>query len=115
MTENKALKKAIRKHMAETGEPFNTARRSVLASHQEPRDGSIGHAAARAYNPLGSVASRSYRPLGSIDVAKLIMPRYDVAKFIAPRYDVAKLIRPNYDMAKFIGMSRTPVGRDIST
>jgi hypothetical protein len=34
MTENKALKTAIRKRMATTGEPYNVARRAVIAQHQ---------------------------------------------------------------------------------
>ncbi|MFF8869581.1 hypothetical protein, partial [Streptomyces massasporeus] len=41
MTENKALKKAIRKRMSETGEPYNTARRTVLAKHQSDSNASL--------------------------------------------------------------------------
>ncbi|WP_206305805.1 hypothetical protein, partial [Actinacidiphila soli] len=31
MTDNKSFKKAVRQRMAETGEPFSTARRALLA------------------------------------------------------------------------------------
>ncbi|MGW8779619.1 hypothetical protein ACWGNM_16380 [Streptomyces sp. NPDC055796] len=92
MTENKALKRAIRKRMAETNEPFSTARRNVLAFRQKAVSPSVGHLAA-----LG------YKPLGSIDVAKLMGPRVDVAKLMGPRVDVAKLMGPRVDVAKLMG------------
>ncbi|MEV6045049.1 hypothetical protein [Streptomyces xanthochromogenes] len=51
MTENKALKTAIRERMATTGEPYNVARRTVIAQHQasaadESVAASIGHRGA---------------------------------------------------------------------
>lgn len=42
MTENKALKKAIRERMSETGESYTEARRAVLAEHQAAPTTEIG-------------------------------------------------------------------------
>ncbi|MFF5306175.1 hypothetical protein ACFY5F_43135, partial [Streptomyces sp. NPDC013161] len=78
MTENKALKKAIRKRMAATGEPYNTARRNVLAEHEATVNLSTRETGVAHIHRV--VKSPSAGPWVGIDTAKLMGgARIDVA------------------------------------
>ncbi|MFJ9476910.1 hypothetical protein ACIRRI_18105, partial [Streptomyces mirabilis] len=76
MTENKAQKKAIRKRMAATGEPYNTARRNVLAQHQT----------SASFTPGESGAALTHRVVKSPYAGA--WARFDTAKLLGgARFD----------------------------
>ncbi|WP_218924485.1 hypothetical protein, partial [Streptomyces sp. wa1071] len=94
MTENKALKKAIRKRMAETGEAYNTARRNVLDSHRSAVSVSTGktgtaHTHLAVKSPYAGV---------TFDAAKAFGPKLDMTKLLGPKLDMTKLLGPKLDM-----------------
>ncbi|MFC8064355.1 hypothetical protein [Streptomyces sp. NPDC057293] len=102
MTENKALKKAIRERMAVTGEPYNTARRAVLAQRQAGASISGNEARVAPVSRKAALAGRDlfkikFPVVPKLDVKFPVVPKLDVKFPVVPKLDVKLPVVPKLE------------------